>query len=181
MTTCIALLRGINVGQAKRIPMAELRVLFDELGYARASTLLNSGNVVFNATKPNISKVAAVIEAAIEQRFGFFAHTIVLTAEHLGHVVAENSLPQATQDPSRFLVQFVADPATLLKASALQSQSWEPEALAFGARAAYLWCANGIIESKVAQAFSRATSQATTARNWATVLRLQAAAENYAA
>ena len=45
----IALLRGINVGRAKRVEMAILRDLFTSLGYGDVCTLLNSGNVVFTA------------------------------------------------------------------------------------------------------------------------------------
>ena len=45
----VALLRGINVGKAKRVPMADLRTLCEELGYGDVSTLLNSGNLIFSA------------------------------------------------------------------------------------------------------------------------------------
>ena len=52
--TEIALLRGINVGKAKRVAMAELRALVEKLGYGDVRTLLNSGNVVFS-TEPEQS------------------------------------------------------------------------------------------------------------------------------
>ena len=45
----VALLRGINVGTAKRIAMADLRGVMTGLGYSDVRTLLNSGNVVFTA------------------------------------------------------------------------------------------------------------------------------------
>ena len=45
----VALFRGINVGRAKRVAMADLRTLFEGLGYGDVRTLLNSGNVVFSA------------------------------------------------------------------------------------------------------------------------------------
>jgi uncharacterized protein (DUF1697 family) len=54
-------------------------------------------------------------------------------------------------------------------------QTWEPDALAVTANAAYLWCAAGVLDSKLSQAFARATRDAVTARNWTTVLKLQAA------
>jgi len=47
MARQVALLRGINVGRAKRVAMADLRTLVESLGYREVSTLLNSGNVVF--------------------------------------------------------------------------------------------------------------------------------------
>ena len=43
----VALIRGINVGRAKRVAMADLRALVEGLGYRDVDTLLNSGNVVF--------------------------------------------------------------------------------------------------------------------------------------
>ncbi len=47
----VALIRGINVGHAKRVAMADLRALVEALGYGEARTLLNSGNVVFSAPR----------------------------------------------------------------------------------------------------------------------------------
>jgi len=178
MTQCVALLRGINVGRAKRISMPDLRDLIEALGFSDVRTLLNSGNVVFQARRPNTVKIASAIELSVQAKFGFSAHTVVLTAEELDAIVAGNTLPQAKAEPSRFLVAFVAYAATLSKAQPLLSQTWEPDVLAIGNRAAYLWCASGIIESKLLLAFTRATEQATTTRNWTTVLKLQALAND---
>jgi uncharacterized protein (DUF1697 family) len=176
MTTCIALLRGINVGRAKRIAMADLRKLVEELGYAEVRTLLQSGNIVFQVSRPNVGRIAAAIEASIQRDFGFPVPVIVHTARELTEVVAGNPLRQAAGDPSKFLVAFVSRTDTLDKARLLHRQAWAPDAMAVGRRAVYLWCANGIIESKLMQAFARATADAATTRNWATVLKLQAAA-----
>lgn len=49
MPKFVALLRGVNVGGAKRVPMAQLRTLLSDLGYTQVATLLNSGNAVFGA------------------------------------------------------------------------------------------------------------------------------------
>jgi uncharacterized protein (DUF1697 family) len=176
MTQCVALLRGINVGRAKRIAMADLRLLIADLGFSNVRTLLNSGNVVFQATRPNAAKLASAIETAIQSKFGFSVATIVLSARELNSIVAGNSLAQATADPSKFLVAFVPRAAVLGKARPLLAEAWTPEALAIGSKAAYLWCADGILGSRLLPAFSRITADATTTRNWTTVLKLQAAA-----
>ena len=176
MTTCIALIRGINVGRAKRLPMAELRGLIENLGNVNVRTLLNSGNVVFDSQRPNVIKLAHSIGAAIEGKFGFSAPVIALTAADFNTIVQENPLHTAEHDPSRFLVVFVASLATLVKTRPLLAESWSPEAVAVGRHAAYLWCANGINESKLLQAFGRLAGEASTTRNWATVLKLQAVA-----
>ena len=175
MTTCVALLRGINVGRAKRVPMAELRELFASLGHTGVRTLLNSGNVVFEARRPDVAALARSIAAAIEGRFGFSVPVGVLTAAELDAIVHENRLVRAGNDPAKFLVAFVAGPATLARAAPLRAESWTPEAVAIGEHAVYLWCAGGILESKLAKAFGRLTGDEATTRNWATVLKLQAA------
>ena len=56
----IALLRGVNVGRAKRIAMADLRQLIGKLGYTDVRTLLNSGNIVFSGTVRNAATQAPV-------------------------------------------------------------------------------------------------------------------------
>ena len=71
MTSYVALLRGINVGGNKTIPMAKLKSLFQRLGLAPAKTHLNSGNVIFAAKERSQTKLARLIGDAIEAEFGF--------------------------------------------------------------------------------------------------------------
>lgn len=174
MNEYVALLRGINVGKANRVAMADLLNLLQDLGHTDVRTLLNSGNVVFRAAGGSTAKVAQSIEQAIFERLGLDISVVVVSAEGLVAIIEGNPLPQANIDPPKFLVAFVQRERDLIAATALSTDSWEPEAFALGSDAAYLWCANGIIESKIAKAFARATGQAATTRNWATVLKLQA-------
>lgn len=175
MTECIALLRGINVGRAKRIAMADLRNLLEGLGCTEVRTILNSGNAVFQAPKISTRALASDIAAAIQARFGFPVPVLVHTAREFNAIVAENSLPEAEQDPSKFLVAFVSAKTDLAKAKPLLDETWKPDRIAIGSRAAYLWCASGILESQLLQKFSRLLGASITTRNWATVLKLQAA------
>lgn len=175
MTYCVALLRGINVGRARRVAMADLRALIEGLGFSDVRTILNSGNAVFKAMRPRPERVASEIEGAIQQKFGFSVPVVVITASDLHTIIAENPLCQAGQDPSRFLVAFIAKGGALRKAEPLLQEQWLPEALAIGRKAAYLWCASGIISSKLVKEFFRVTADAPTTRNWSTVLKLQTA------
>ncbi len=176
MPQYIALLRGINVGKAKRIAMADLRALLEKLGYANVRTLLNSGNALFDAPRANAGKLARAIEAAIASRFGFAVPVVAITAAELSGIVAANPLQAVANDPSKYLVAFAADRAALGKVRPLLKQDWTPDALTIRAGAAYLWCARGVIESPLMQAFARAAGDTVTTRNWATVLKLHAAA-----
>jgi uncharacterized protein (DUF1697 family) len=48
-TTWVALVRGINVGRAKRIAMPDLRATLASLGYADVRTHGQSGNAIFTS------------------------------------------------------------------------------------------------------------------------------------
>ena len=178
MSECVALLRGINVGKAKRIAMADLRAAIEELGFTNVRTLLNSGNVVFSASRPSVKKIAAAIEAAIEKRWGFSSRVVVIDAAALKRIVDGNPLRKIVTDASRHLVAFTASADALAGIKPLLKQAWAPDELAIVGDAAYLWCAKGMIESKLAQAFMRAAGEGATTRNWATVLKLQAMTTN---
>jgi uncharacterized protein (DUF1697 family) len=177
MTECIALLRGINVGRAKRIAMAELRGLFVELGHQDVRTLLNSGNVLFKCARPNTGKLASAIQSAIEDAHGFSAAVTVVTAADLAAIVRDNPLLHVAVDPARHLVAFVADRRSLVPLRSLMEEPWAPDALAIGSKAAYLWCAAGVLDSKLSQIFARRAGDTVTTRNWATVLKLHAASK----
>jgi uncharacterized protein (DUF1697 family) len=172
----VALIRGINVGRAKRVAMADLRKLVADLGYLDVCTLLNSGNVVFTVPGAVRGDAAERIERGIAKRLGVSARVTTLTAAELAEVVGENPLRKVAHDPSRLLVAVLFDPKDRALLKPLARQGWGPEALALGARVAYLWCPNGILESRVGEAVGRALGDATTTRNWNTMTKLHALA-----
>ena len=151
----VALLRGINVGRAKRVAMADLRSLMADLGYIDVRTLLNSGNVIFDAPAADAAGLSAQIEEALDSRIHVSVRVIVLTAAELAAVVDENPLLGIARDPSRLMVAFRGGPVDPRPLEPLLQQDWSPEALAVGAHATYLWCPAGVIESRLAQAAAR--------------------------
>jgi len=176
MPTFIALLRGINVGKAKRVPMAELRSLVGKLGHTGVATLLNSGNVVFNATKGTPTKHAREISAAISTKLNVEVPVIVKSAKELAAIVAENPLAEKAADHSRLLVAFTQNAEALSSLGAIGSLVVPPEQFEVGMNAAYLHCVTGILNSKAGEALLGKAGKSATTRNWATVLKLQALA-----
>jgi uncharacterized protein (DUF1697 family) len=172
----VALIRGINVGTAKRVAMADLRSAVEALGYRDARTLLNSGNVVFTRPGSVRGDAAGRIETALTDRLGVSARVTVLTADELATVVRENPLLKVADNPSRLLVAVPRDPADRKKVVPLTKQDWAPEALAVGKRVVYLWCPDGVLDSPVATAVNRTLGDGVTARNWATIQKLHALA-----
>ena len=173
--THVALIRGINVGRAKRVAMADLRALLESFGYGGPRTVLNSGNAVFTA-RVTPAKAAARIEKGLATELGVPARVTVLAAGELAVAVAANPLLAVADDPSRLLLAFLNNPADRKKLEPLTTQDWGKDAFALGARVAYLWCPDGILASRLADSVNRALGDAVTTRNWATVLKVHAVA-----
>ena len=176
MTTWVGLLRGINVGKAKRLPMADLKRLVESAGYRDVRTLLNSGNVVFRGKADSPARVAARLESGIEETAGFHANVVVIAAETLATIVRENTLAAMADDHARLLVVFVRDQAVLEAARPLAARDWGPEAVVVGSCAAYVWMPGGLLESAALDAVGRLLKDQVTTRNWATVQKLAALA-----
>jgi uncharacterized protein (DUF1697 family) len=176
----VAFLRGINVGKAKRIAMADLRAVVESLGYSGVRTLLNSGNVVFAAprgAKGGAKDAAARIEESLLARLGVVSRVTVLTAAELAGIVAANPLLDVAGDPARLLVAILNDRSDRQRLEPLLGQNWAPDRLAAGDRAAYLWCHEGVLASPLAIRFGKALRDAATSRNWTTILKLNALAQ----
>lgn len=174
-TRCyVALLRGINVGRAKRIAMADLRKVIEDLGFTEVRSLLNSGNVAFMGPKATHKDVRRAIEETLVMKLGVPSRVTVLDSEELAQVVAENPLTERAEEPARLLVFFLTRPRDRALLEPLAVNDWGTEALALGRRAAYVWCPNGILQSRAAGAVGNELGDATTSRNWSTVLKLHA-------
>lgn len=173
----VALLRGINVGRAKRIAMADLRQVLADMGYSDVRTLLNSGNVVFDCSLADAADCAARIEDALVLKLGVPAKVTVIDAAQLAEIVAQNSLHSMASDHSRLLVAVLNKPdEDRSKLEPLAHQSWQPEAFALGRHAAYIWCPDGVLASRAAAAMGKALGDAVTSRNWSTINKLHALA-----
>jgi uncharacterized protein (DUF1697 family) len=170
----IALLRGVNVGRAKRIAMADLRKLVADLGYGDVRSVLNSGNVVFSGPARPYDVVASEIEETLVLKVNVAARVLVLGCEELTHIIAANPLLDQAHDHARLITFIVSSPEHRQSIAALCALDWGAGAVALGERAAYVWCPDGILDSAAAAALGKQLGDATTSRNWATLLKLHA-------
>lgn len=170
----VALFRGINVGKAKRIAMADLRAVLESLGYTDVQTLLNSGNAVFEAAADSAEKHAYGIRDAVAKELSVDALVVVKSAREIAAIVAGNKLAAIATDPSRLLVAVTQQAAALKDIEALGRTGWGAEEVVVGKHAAYAWCPLGILKSKAGAALLKGLADAGTTRNWATIEKLQA-------
>jgi len=113
----IAFLRGINVGGHHKVPMADLRNELEQLGFENVITILNSGNVIFEAKKVAIEKLEKKITTHIEKHFGFPIPTIIRSEEMIrGLLVADPFQDFELTKERRFYISFLkSDVAVDLK------------------------------------------------------------------
>lgn len=176
--TYVALLRGVNnIGTARRVAMADIRALFEGLGFRDVRTLLNSGNVVFSVPTKRRGDVRARIEKALASRLGLTSPVIILSADQVATAVRDNPLSDVATNPSQLLVIVPPALSDLGRLKPLLKQRWAPERLALGNRVAYLWCANGVAKSPLWAAVDRALERRGTARNIATLTKAVALVE----
>src|SRR5688572_18163414 len=173
-TTWIALLRGINVGKAKRVAMADLRAVIESLGYTDARTLLNSGNAVFASKRPLSGKAAEELRAALVKKTGVSSRFTLRSAADLDDVIRKNPLLEVANDHTRLFAAFVNDPDDMARVKPLAKQQWKPEAVAVGPGVIYIWCPNRLLESKAQEAVGKLLGDGVTVRNWATVVKINA-------
>lgn len=172
----IALLRGVNVGGNKRVPMADWKAWLVEMGSTAPATLLNSGNAAFLSVARKPEKLAAEMAAMLQAKLGFDVPVVVKSGAEFERVVEDMpwDVEGEVLDPSRLLVAFVPGPAAL---PALNERTaalvQAPERFHVGREAAYLYCGGGILESRAGNALVGKGPSLVTTRNWATVLKLR--------
>lgn len=168
----VALLRGINVGSAKRLKMDALRGLFESLGLADAQTYLQSGNVIFESTEKNLGQLGKRIEAGIEETFGFHSDVILRTASQLDNVIQKNPFTARENiDPAKLLVLFLAFEPSAADASALRAIDTAPEQVFLSGSEVYIYYPNGMGRSKM-PALDKILKTTGTGRNWNSVTNI---------
>lgn len=180
MPTLIALLRGINVG-GKRMKMADLRTMFDELGYQPNQTLLASGNVVFNSDESEAAQVTQTIEAAIVATFGFESRIVLRTVDELQSAVdhVPFSLARLEEAPKQVTVMFLNEAPLPARMDALLTYDGA-EMLHVDGREVYVDYREGQARSKLTTNFmEKQLGVVGTVRNWSTTRKLLELAQGF--
>jgi uncharacterized protein (DUF1697 family) len=169
----VALLRGINVGGNKLLPMARLRALLERLGTTEVATLLQSGNAVFTCPERGAASVGRRLEAAIAEEFGFSVDVVTRTRDELAAALARIPLPGADENPSRFLIFFCREAPEPQRFAAIAALARPSEAVRARGREIYASFPDGAGRSKLATALmGPGLGVVATSRNLATTRKL---------
>ena len=170
MTSYVALLRGINVGGHRRIAMADLRALFEDLGLGETRTHIQSGNVLFLSDR-GAEALSPIIRDAITTAFGFEVPVMIRSRAELADVARAHPLRGPGAEPTALMVAFL-DRVTDAN---LDPETYLPDRFALAGRHVYLRYANGSARSKLTNTTIEAKlGVICTIRSWPTVRKLAA-------
>lgn len=170
----IALLRGINVGGQKKIKMADLKVMFESMGFKDVKTYIQSGNVIFNYDSSDTIILANRVEEKISETFGFSAKTIIRTAEELRSIIDNNPfIKEPDIELDKLHVTLMIDVPAPNIISSLNIKKEENERYLIISKEIYLYCPNGYGNTKLNNSiFEKKLNIAATTRNWKTITKL---------
>jgi uncharacterized protein (DUF1697 family) len=175
MPRYVVLLRGINVGRAKALDMADLRALLSGLGHTQVRTYLRSGNAVFTGQEGQRDVIAAAIEEAITGTLGINVRCVIRSGAEMRAVVDGNPLREVATDGSKLVAHFLSEAPAPDLLAAHNPQDLAPGRICLGDRVIYQWCPDGIMAAPNVVEFADKKLKITaTGRNWNTVTKLSA-------
>ncbi len=170
--TLVALLRGVNVGGRNALPMANLRAMAEQLGFAPVSTYLQSGNLVFGAPNGPTAPIVSALERAIGHALGREARILLRSADELAQLVAGNPFTIEHADSAGLHVTFLSSAPDPGRVRALPTATGGDD-YRVSTREIYLRCPTGYGRTTLNNAFwERWLGVGATTRNWKTVTAL---------
>ncbi len=178
MSVQIALLRAVNVGGTGIVPMADLRAAIEKAGFKDVRSLLQSGNLVFDAGARTPAASEKKLETLCAKTFGLTNDIHVRTPKEFAAIIEANPFAkEARSDPAFVHVLFLRDAPPEAAYAALQAAIKGREIVRGGGRHAYMLYPDGMGHSKLTPAvLARHLGMPGTARNWNTVRKLIAMA-----
>jgi uncharacterized protein (DUF1697 family) len=171
MNTYIALLRGINVGGHKKMPMAELRELLSNAGFKNVQTYIQSGNVIFQTSESSIKNIEDIIQKAIITHFGFDVSIIVKTPKDLQRIFDACPFLEEKKKTSHFTMLHSTPDDELVKIAS--EKIYEGEEYVIINDCIYFYCAKGYGQANFnMNLFERKLKTASTSRNYRTMVKL---------
>jgi uncharacterized protein (DUF1697 family) len=172
MQTYISFLRGVNMTGHNSIKMADLSVLFKDMGFQDAETYIQSGNVIFsNAADLSVSDISLKIEKAILERFNFNVPVLIRTVEEMRKIISVNPfLLQQSFDPSKMAVMFLYEKSSEAQIQKVINFDYPPDKFEIIGSEIFIYCPNGFGKTKFyTNFFEKKMGVTGTARNWKTI------------
>lgn len=174
LKTWVALLRGINVVGRRKLLMKDLAAIFERGGFRSVRTYIQSGNVVFQASRGTARSLAAEIGALIRKRAGFEPHVMVLSRRELAAAIRGNPFPEADRDHKSLHLFFLSARPPHPDLDSLTRLKRGREGFALDRKVFYLYTPHGFPQCALHDRVERFLGVPATARNWRTANELLA-------
>lgn len=171
MEKFIALLRGINVSGQKKIKMADLKNLFEDLSFKNVQTYIQSGNILFTSKSSNKKAIRTKIENKILDKFGYKVDVILKTPDEFKLAIKSNPFfKDKKKNSERIYFTFLSEKPLTANVQSLKEIDYPPEQFMFDDDVIYLFFPNGYGRAKLNNNFfeKKLRVNATT-RNYRTV------------
>ena len=174
MKTFISMLRAINVGGQNKIPMPELKRLYEGLSLTNVTTYVQSGNVVFDSIDREPDGLAAEIQTRIEKVYGSKIFVFVRAVADFRRILESNPFLMARNEAPSFLhVTFLSQTPSQAQWDNLRAPDSTGDEFFSTSQEIYLFCPDGYGRTKLSNAFfERKLGLPATTRNWNTVQAL---------
>ena len=175
MAIYVALLRGINVGGHNKIKMAELKLLFENIGLSRVQTYIQSGNVLFESEEEEEEALRRRIEHEIEKVLSISVAVVLRTSLELERIIencpfSEDALSEAAllSEGESFYVSLLLTSPSQAQIERLDAFRNESDEYRVVGREIYLLLRHGVRNSKLANNLHK-LDVPSTMRNWKTI------------
>jgi len=170
MKTYIALLKGINVGGHKKVPMAELRDLLAKSGLQNVQTYIQSGNIVFQSSEET-KNLEDKIQNTISSHFGFEVSVIVKTNAELKLIFDSCPFENGKIEKSYFVILNKIPEARMT--DEVNKISYDNEEIIIKNNCLYFYSSKGFGQSKFnMNTYERKLKVIGTSRNYNTMVKL---------
>lgn len=178
MNRKIGILRGINVGGKRKILMADLKSMCEELGLKKVTTYIQSGNLIFNSDKPN-SELENELEKAITEKYGFDVPVIVRTQKELENSINNNPFFEKDADIKQLHLTFLKKKPSKENIEKALTFNYKLDKFKIDNKNVFIFCAGKYHESKLTNNFfEKQLKVGATTRNWKTVMKLSELSKN---
>jgi uncharacterized protein (DUF1697 family) len=139
-----AFLRGVNLGAKRRVSSAQLRDLFEGLGFGDVNPFRTSGNVAFSAGREARGKLESSIGKALTKSLGYDVVVFVRTEAEIEAIATKQPFARKVTDASKGKLQVLLLPVApaAAKQKSVLKLATDQDRLAFGPRELY-WLPSG--------------------------------------
>ena len=153
--------------------MANLRILFAELGFGEVTTYIQSGNIVFKDEVKEVFSIEKIVKQAISKKFSLNVEVVVKTLEELLKIIDVTPFKESPTEKGKVFITIFSKKPTEDLIKRLKKVNGEGDEIVVKDMTAYILCKKGYSETVYSNNFLERTLKVkATTRNFQTIKKL---------